>query len=65
MNPQTQAALQSLQNLQSTQSGSSGGVSNTYGQNSRSTGSQQPVNLNGEKRENGTARSPLADSFVL
>jgi hypothetical protein len=65
MNPQTQAALQSLQNLQNTQSGSSGGVSNTYGQNSRSTGGQQPVNLNGEKRENGTARSPLADSFVL
>ena len=65
MNPQTQAALQSLQNLQNTQTGSPGGVSNPYGQNSRSTGGQQPVNLNGEKRENGAARSPLADRFVL
>ncbi len=59
MNPQTQAALQSLQNLQNSQN-------NGYSQNSgRPTGSQQTVNLNGEKRENGTARNPLADSFVL
>jgi len=59
MNPQTQAALQSLQNLQNTQN-------NSYGQSSgRPTGSQQTVNLNGEKRDNGNARNPLADSFVL
>jgi hypothetical protein len=64
MNPQTQAALQSLQNLQNAQANGSQG--NGYSQsNSRSTGAQQPVNLNGEKRENNTARNPLADSFVL
>ena len=64
MNPQTQAALQSLQNLQNAQA--NGSQSNSYSQsNGRQTGSQQPVNLNGEKRENGTARNPLADSFVL
>jgi len=64
MNPQTQAALQSLQNLQNTQAGSQN--TNTYGQTGRPTGGQQPVNLNGEKRDNGSnARSPLADSFVL
>ena len=65
MNPQTQAALQSLQNLQNAQANSA--QSNGYSQsnNGRSTGSQPPVNLNGEKRENGTARNPLADSFVL
>jgi hypothetical protein len=63
MTPQTQAALQSLQNLQNTQSM----VSNGYGQNGRSTGGQQTVNLNGEKRDNGNSRNsnPLADSFVL
>src|SRR5690349_14481064 len=44
MNPQTQAALQSLQSLQNTQAASPGVVNNTYGQNSRSTGGQQPVN---------------------
>ena len=59
MNPQTQAALQSLQNLQNAQS-------NGYNSNSgRPTGSQQTVNLNGEKRDNNNARNPLADSFVL
>jgi hypothetical protein len=58
MNSQTQAALQSLQNLQNSQS-------NGYNSNSgRPTGSQQTVNLNGEKRDNN-ARNPLADSFVL
>ncbi len=60
MNPQTQAALQSLQNLQNAQ------ASNTYGQNSgRPTGGQQQVSLNGEKRDNSGSRGPLADSFVL
>ncbi len=60
MNPQTQAALQSLQNLQNSQ------ANNTYGQNSgRPTGGQQPVSLNGEKRDSGGVRGPLADSFVL
>ncbi|HLZ80212.1 MAG TPA: hypothetical protein VKP04_01160 [Ktedonobacteraceae bacterium] len=60
MNPQTQAALQSLQNLQNSQ------ANNTYGQNSgRQTGGQQPVSLNGEKRDNSGVRGPLTDSFVL
>jgi len=62
MNPQTQAALQSLQNLQNSQ----GNMGSTYGQNSgRQTGGQQQVSLNGDKRENGSSRNPLADSFVL
>ncbi len=65
MNPQTQAALQSLQNLQNAQASSSSSNSYSQSSNGRSTGAQQPVNLNGEKRENGTARNPLADSFVL
>ena len=66
MTPQTQAALQSRQNLQNTQTNSQPIVSNGY-QNSRQTGGQQTVNLNGEKRENGNVRNsnPLADSFVL
>ena len=64
MTPQTQAALQSLQNLQAAQA--NGSSTNGYSQSSgRPTGSQQTVNLNGEKRENGNARNPLADSFVL
>ncbi len=71
MNPQTQAALQSLQNMQnmsntSTSNGQS--VSGTnYGQpiGRSTTGGQQTVNLNGDKRENGNGRNPLADSFVL
>jgi len=33
--------------------------------NRQNTGSQPPVNLGGDKRENGSSRSPLADSFVL
>jgi len=62
MNPQTQAALQSLQNLQNSQAN----MGSTYGQNSgRQTGGQQQVSLNGDKRENGSSRNPLADSFVL
>jgi hypothetical protein len=69
MNPQTQAALQSLQNLQNSQANlvptSQGGVSNGYGQSGRPTGGQQAVSLNGEKRDNANNRSPLADSFVL
>lgn len=66
MNPQTQAALQSLQNLQNAQANGSQSNSNGYSQsNGRQTGAQQPVNLNGEKRDNNTARNPLADSFVL
>jgi len=52
MNGQSQAALQSLQSLQNAQGG-------------RPTSGQQPVNLGGDKRENGNSRSPLADSFVL
>lgn len=66
MNPQTQAALQSLQSLQNA-SGMSTTGQNTYGQNGngRPTGGQQPVTVNNDKRENGNVRSPLADSFVL
>jgi len=59
-NGQAQSTLQSLQNLQSTPP-----ISNNYTQSGRQTGSQQSVNLNNDKRDNGTARSPLADSFVL
>ena len=64
MNPQAQAALQSLQSLQNTQPGMAGNQ-NTYTQSVRQQNPQPSVNLNGEKRDNGTARSPLADSFVL
>ena len=59
-NMQSQSTLQSLQNLQNTPP-----MSNNYAQSGRQTGSQQSVNLSGDKRENGTTRSPLADSFVL
>lgn len=62
MTAQAQAALQSLQSLQNTQSP---GSQNNYNQNGRPTSGQPQVNLNSDKRENGTARSPLADSFVL
>jgi len=62
VNAQSQAALQSLQSLQNSQSMTNG----NYTQNNRqNTGSQPPVNLGGDKRENGSSRSPLADSFVL
>ncbi|GCE47834.1 hypothetical protein EI42_04648 [Thermosporothrix hazakensis] len=59
-------ALQSLQTLQNTpQSSPANGGQNNYAQNRPSNG-QNTVNLNGEKRENNnSARSPLADSFVL
>ena len=57
---QSQGGLQSLQGLQNAPS-----IGNTYAQGGRQTGSQQPVNPGGEKRENGNTRSPLADSFVL
>ena len=59
-NVQSQSTLQSLQNLQNTPP-----MTNSYTQSGRQTGSQQAVNLGSEKRENGTTRSPLADSFVL
>jgi hypothetical protein len=59
MSAQSQATLQSLQNLQNTPP-----ISN-YGQGGRQTGSQQSINMGGDKRENGNTRSPLADSFVL
>lgn len=59
------AALQSLQSLQNTPAATSAVGNNGYSQ-ARSTGNQQTVNLNSEKRENGSGnRSPLADSFVL
>ena len=59
-NVQSQSTLQSLQNLQN-----SPPLSSNYAQGGRQTGSQQSVNLGGDKRENGNTRSPLADSFVL
>ena len=59
-NGQSPSTLQSLQNLQNTPP-----MSNNYTQSGRQTGSQQAVNLGGDKRENGSTRSPLADSFVL
>ncbi|HEX7737834.1 MAG TPA: hypothetical protein VF458_23500 [Ktedonobacteraceae bacterium] len=59
-------ALQSLQSLQGAPVGSSTVVNGSYTPQPRSTGNQQSVNLNSDKRENGNgARSPLADSFVL
>lgn len=61
------AALQGLQNMQPTQANGSQSVNNNgYGQNGRQqSGGQPAVNMNGEKRENGSTRNPLADSFVL
>ena len=55
-----QSTLQSLQTLQNTPP-----MSSNYAQSGRQTGSQQQVNLNSDKRENGNTRGPLADSFVL
>jgi light-regulated signal transduction histidine kinase (bacteriophytochrome) len=61
--PQAQATLQSLQGLQNA---SNTAVSqNGYLQNTRQPNGQQPANHANDKRENGTSRSPLADSFVL
>jgi hypothetical protein len=64
MNPQAQVALQSLQSLQNTQA-MSPSTQSSYTTAGRQTSGQPSVNLNGDKRENGSARSPLADSFVL
>jgi len=61
----SQAALQSLQSLQAAQTGPQATANGTYTSNGRPTGSQQSVNLNSEKRENGNSRNPLADSFLL
>ncbi|GAC1354584.1 MAG: hypothetical protein NVS4B11_33570 [Ktedonobacteraceae bacterium] len=68
MNPQTQAALQSLQNLQNSQQMQPQQNNSGYQQQNRqSTGGQQPIpTMSNDKRENGNnVRSPLADSFVL
>ena len=69
---QAQAALQSLQSLQgqgsqaALQSNSSQpAISGSYAQNTRQTGAQQTANLSGDKRDNGSSRGPLADSFLL
>jgi YesN/AraC family two-component response regulator len=70
---QAQAALQSLQNLQNqgTQAAlqstpsSQPAISGGYAQNTRQTGGQQTANLGGDKRDNGSSRGPLADSFLL
>jgi|SRR5215469_1695813 len=69
---QAQAALQSLQSLQSqgTQAAlqsspsSQSAISGSYAQNTRQTGGQT-ANLGGDKRDNGSSRGPLADSFLL
>ncbi len=59
------AALQSLQNMQNTPASASGIGNGGYGQG-RSTGGQQTVSLNSDKRDGSNGnRSPLADSFVL
>ncbi len=65
VNAQSQAALQSLQSLQNSQNAQSMTNGNYTQNNRQNTGSQPPVNLGGDKRENGSSRSPLADSFVL
>ena len=66
MNPQTQAALQSLQSLQNSQQPQQNNGGYSQQQNRQTTGGQQPVpTTNGDRRENGNVRSPLADSFVL
>jgi hypothetical protein len=63
MNTSSQSTLQSLQSLQNAPSSSQPAVTGNYGR--QNTGVQPSVNVNGEKRENGNTRSPLADSFVL
>jgi hypothetical protein len=65
VNGQSQVALQSLQSLQNAQPTMPQGSQSNYSQNNRPTNGQPSVNLNGDKRENANARSPLADSFVL
>jgi len=65
VNSQAQAALQSLQSLQNTQPPIQQNAGNNYSQPPRQANGASSVNLNGEKRENGNTRSPLADSFVL
>jgi hypothetical protein len=63
MSAQSQSTLQSLQNLPNTPPTP---IVNNYGQRVRqTTGSHQSVNQGGEKGENGSVRSQLADSFVL
>jgi len=63
-------ALQSLQSMQNTPPAAlspSPTPQPSYSNqtNGRGTGGQPTVNVNGDKREANTARSPLADSFVL
>jgi hypothetical protein len=61
-NGQSQSTLQSLESLQNTPPT----PVNNYAQRVRqTTGSHQSVNQVGEKGENGSFRSQLADSFVL
>jgi YesN/AraC family two-component response regulator len=70
---QAQAALQSLQSLQSqgqqaamqSNPSSQPAINTGYAQTTRQTGGQQTVNLSGDKRDNGSSRGPLADSFLL
>ncbi|HZR39030.1 MAG TPA: hypothetical protein VFB12_02855 [Ktedonobacteraceae bacterium] len=57
--------LQSLQSLQNAQPAMTPPPPGNYNPTGRPTSGQPQVNLNGDKRENNNARSPLADSFVL
>lgn len=62
MSSSSSAALQSLQ---AAQAGSQIIANSTYSASGRPTGAQPQVSLNGDKRENGSSRNPLADSFLL
>jgi hypothetical protein len=65
-NGQALQSLQSMQNTPPAMSPSPTPQPNYSNQaNGRGTGGQPSVNMNGDKRETNTARSPLADSFVL
>jgi hypothetical protein len=58
-------ALQSLQGMQNTPPAPTPQPNYSNQNNGRGTGGQPSVNMNGDKRETNTSRSPLADSFVL
>jgi len=64
-NGQALQSLQSMQNTPPAMPSASPQPSYNNQSNGRSTGGQPSVNMNGDKRETNTARSPLADSFVL
>ncbi len=63
-NPNGQA-LQSLQSIQNMPPAPTPQPTYSSQTNGRATGGQPSVNMNGDKRDTNTVRSPLADSFVL